>query len=70
MGGGTLYSRLYTVGSPKGFSSIVSKRSTKRKCIFGDNTSMKIKISKMDAATLLLMIGLSLFSKSERSLPV
>ena len=62
----------YTVGSsPRGFFSIISKRPTKRKCIFwggrgGGNTSMKIKISKIDAATLLLASS----SKSERSLPV
>ena len=69
-GGGVLPIVIYTVGSPKGFFSIISKRPTKRrKCVFsGYNTSIKIEISKMDAGTLLLMKGLPLLSKSERSL--
>ena len=70
VGGSTPYSRLYSRIPPKGLFSVISKRPTKRKCIFGGNTSMKIKILKIDAATLLLMKGLSLLSKSERSLPV
>ena len=64
----------YTVGSPQGVSFQLSRRDQPNgNFFFGGgggggrgNTSMKIKISKMDAATLLLASS----SKSERSLPV
>ena len=75
---GTPYSRLYTVGvhmnvmlgSPQGVLFDCLEEINQTEMYFWDNTSMEIKISKMDAATLLLMIGLPLLSKSERSLPV
>ena len=63
----------YTVGSPQGVSFQLSRRDQPNGNFFFffgggglGNTSMKIKISKMDAATLLLASS----SKSERSLPV
>ena len=63
----------YTVGSPQGVSFQLSRRDQANGIFFffwggggRGNTSMKIKISKMDAATLLLASS----SKSERSLPV
>ena len=64
----------YTVGSPQGVSFQLSRRDQPNGNFFffflggggRGNTSMKIKISKMDAATLLLASS----SKSERSLPV
>ena len=61
-GGGTPYSRLYSRIPPRGSFQLPQRDKVIQ--------VWQLKISKKDAATLLLMKGLPLLSKSERCLPV